>query len=495
MDKNLKINQDARDRVVSGINKLADMVKVTMGPKGQLVIIEDLESGFPIVTKDGVTVSENVDLTDQYESLGVRLVQQGAKKLLEEVGDSTTTTTVLAQALIKEGFASGKSAQDLQDNYTKDFNTISKELLKLSRKAKKTELEKVATISANGDKEVGKLVAKAFNLVGQNGNVIVEDLYKNEMSLDIQEGFKVESGFMAPHFITDRKLKEVHLEKPLVFISDSDISHMQDILPAIEYSLENNKMILFICPSMTDDVLGQLIYNRHHGRFHGCVIRLPEQGPRRDDLLEDLVFVTGAQGIMNRENDFDLDNFGELDKVVIKGTETFLSIKNSINVEGLIKELLNTESLDPIWIKKRISNLIARVATLKVGGVSDGERKERRDRVDDAVGAVRSSFLNGVIPGGGTTLHYLSHLDLSPEFKEAIKAPFKTILSNAGMVVPDSFELSFNEGYNVRSGEFLLDLKSEGILDSTFSVLKALEVAVSISKTVLQTGGLILTRN
>lgn len=500
MDKNLKINKDAGDLIVSGIDKLANMVKLTMGPKGKVVLIEDLDGGFPIVTKDGVTVSEQVDLVNQYEKIGVRLVQQAGKKMLEETADSTTTATVLTQALINNGRESNKDFRELQKNYSEDFEKVKSAVISHSSKVKKSELVKVATISANGDQEVGKLVAEAFKTVGENGNVVVEDLYRNELILDVQEGYKINSGFMSPSFITDIKLKEVHLEKPLVMLSSSSIDHIEPIRHVMEYASNNKRNILILCPSMSDEVMNTLIYNRHIGYFNGCVVRLPEVGSRLDDLLQDLLFLTGAEGLMNLENDFDLDNIGEVDFAFSKGTETSLSINESVNTSGLIKELKNSlktcETFEKAWLNKRVGALVSKVATIKVGGASDGERKERRDRVDDAVGAVRSSFTQGVIPGGGTLLYHLSDkLDISPEFREAIKAPFKTILDNGGIKLPEVFQLDFNQGYNLYTGEFIEDMKGEGILDSTMSILKALEVAVSISKTVLQTGGLILTRN
>lgn len=499
MDKNLKINKDAGDLIVSGINKLANIVKVTMGPKGKLVLIEDFDGGFPIVTKDGVTVSEQVDLVCQYEKMGARLIQQAGRKLLEETADSTTTATVLTQALVNSGLNSDKDFRELQKNYSEDFEKVKSAVLSLSSKVKKSELIKVATISANGDQEVGRLVAEAFKAVGENGNVVVDDLYRNEVRLDIQEGFKIGSGFMSPNFITNLKLKEVHLERPLVLISNSEINHIEPIKHVMEFAADQNRNILILCPAMADDVMNTLIYNRHMGYFNGCVVRLPEVGARLDDLMQDLMFLTGAE-LMNLENDFEIENLGEVDFAYIRGTETSLSINDSVNTDGLIKELKEElkkcENFEKSWIKKRIGSLVSKVATIKVGGASDGERKERRDRVDDAVGSVRSSFSQGVIPGGGTLLYHLADtLELSEEFREAIKAPFKTILENGGIKLPEVFQLDFNQGYNLYNGEFIEDMKSEGILDSTLSILKALEVSVSISKTVLQTGGLILTRN
>lgn len=488
MDKNIKINKDARTSIVNGVNKLADVVKTTMGAKGKLVVIEDNQSFFPILSKDGITVAEHVILEDQFENLGAKMLKQATKRTLDEVQDSTTTATVLAQALINNGI--DKQPRQITEAYQKDLELTIKELKRLSSRGTAKQIKQVATTASNCDSKIGKLVADAYKQVGRKGSIKVENTTLDESSFEIFEGLNLDSGLSAPHFATDKRKMECHLDNPLVFLFADSIQSIEDIIMPIEYAKSKNQPLAIIAPDIEQTALHRLILTNMQGLVKVVYIRTPEFGKRNDEIMEDISIVTKGE-IQTIYKDINLNGLGTAKQIVIRPHNT--SIITDVDTSEQIKALeprLKQEDGD--FVAKRIQNLASKMAVIKVGGLTDIEQREKRDRVDDAVGAVKSSFVSGVIAGAGNTLAYLaSQLELSQEFKEALKAPMRTILQNAEIKeTEDCYKL--NQGFNVVTGEFTQDLKSEGILDSTNSIIKALESATSVANNVINTNGIVL---
>lgn len=488
MDKNIVIDKQAQDKIIEGANKLANIVKTTMGAKGKLVVIKEPQGLFPILTKDGITVADYILLEDPFENMGAQMIKQATKRTLDEVQDSTTTATVLTQALINQG--KGKPSRQIIKNYTADLKKVKTEMEKLSKNVTQKQIKQVATIASNNDIQIGQLVAKAFAQVGRKGAIKVENTTLDESSFEVFEGLNIDSGLSAPHFATDKRKMECHLDKPYVFMFSESIQSIDDIYPVIEYAKANNRPILIMAPDIEQTALHRLILINMQGLVQAVYLRAPEYGKRNDEIMSDVAFVTNAQ-VQSIYSDLDFSKLGEAEQIVIRPVNT--SIVTSVDTKNRIAELeTRLKQEDGDFVAKRIQNLASKMAIIKVGGLTDIEQREKRDRVDDAVGAVKSSFVSGVIAGAGNTLAYLSEtLELSNEFKEAIKAPMKTILENAEIKeTKECYEL--NKGFNVVTEEFSNDLKAEGILDSSNSIIKALESAVSVANNILETNGIII---
>lgn len=488
MDKNILTNQEAQNKIISGANKLADIVKTTMGAKGRLVVINDIQSPFPILSKDGITVADYIQLEDKFEDMGAKMIKQATKRTLDEVQDSTTTATVLAQALINEG--QGKSPREITEKYSEDLQKVLKAIKSLAKRVTGKQVKEVATIAANNDKAIGKLVSEAYNKIGKKGSVKVENTTIDTSSYEIFEGLNLDSGLSAPYFATDKRKMECHLDNPFVFLFSEGIQSVDDIYPMIEYAKMKSRPILIVAPNIEQTALHRLIMVNMQGIVQAVYVRTPEYGKRNDEIMSDIAYVTGAE-IQHIYTPLDFSKLGEATQVVIRPFNT--SIITGTDTTERIKELEpDTKLEDGIFTEKRIQNLASKMAVIKVGGLTDIEQREKRDRVDDAVGAVKSSFVSGVVAGAGNTLAYLSEtLDLSPEFKEALKAPMKTILENAEITqVPECLEL--NKGFDVVTGELKTDLKNAGIIDSANSISKALESAVSVANNILYTNAVIV---
>lgn len=468
MDKNILIKNEAKQKLIVGVNKLADAVKVTMGPQGKLVVIEDINNIAPKVTKDGVTVASYVDLEDSFENQGAMILKQASKVTVDEVNDSTTTSTVLAQALVNNGANSGKSYRQLSKEYYEGLEKVKTELIKLSKKGK---VKDVAKIAANGDEKIAKLVAKAFS---KSKLITTETSVDKNDHLVYDEGSQIDSGVVSQAF------KDATLGESLVIIFNKKLTDLREIVGVLEHAVSNNLGVLLVVDEYEDKPMYEIMYNKANSNLNITVIHMPNN---REEWFEDIKVATGAVPYTELTE----GQPGKVDKVVSNVEKTSFTISKDRLKE--VKQYVKT-----LTDKRRIANLTTGIVTLKIGGVSSAETAERLDRVDDAVGAVSSSYKYGVIPGGGNTLAYLAEtLDLSEEFKNALKAPKETILENAEYSDPNKVE--FNKGLDVATGIYTEDLIGTGIVDSTEGIIKALESAVSVANIILQTNGLILTIN
>lgn len=486
MDKRVELNNS---KIIEGANKLADTVKITMGAKGKLVVIQDPKSFFPVLTKDGVTVADYTFLEDPFEDMGAKMMKQVTTRTLEEAEDATTTATVLTQALINNGV--GKSARHIADTYKRDLQTTLKALDKLAKPVTDEQIFAVANVACNGDKETAKLVADAFLAVGRNGAVKVENTSLDESSFEVFEGMTVDSGLTMPHFATDKRKMECHLDNPYIFVYQDAIQGIDDIYPVIAFAEQEQAKIVIFAPDIEEKALHRLVLNNTQGRSTLVFVRTPEYGARKEDIESDICFVTKAEA-QTIYKDIDLTGLGRAKEVVIRPHST--SVITEKKTEERIKDIEPlTKAEDGDFQVRRIKNLASKMVTIKVGGLTDIELREKRDRVDDAIGAVKSSFKGGVVAGAGNTFASLSKkLKLSEEFASALTAPMLTILENAEMqAVEESY--TYNKGFDVAEGKFLNNLKNSGLIDSANSLKVALTSAVSVANNILNTGGVLLT--
>ena len=505
--KDLKFKNEAREKLVSGINKLAEAVGSTLGPSGQCVLIEG-DYGEPHITKDGVTVANSILLRDAVENLGVSLVKQAAKNTATKAGDGTTTSTVLAQAIIQsydklEGgdfpFRGVKNGiEKLKDFILDKIEDLAKEL-------DDEQLQSVATISANNDEALGKLIADAFKAVGKDGVVTIEKSNTNETKVDIVEGTQISASSVHPLFYTNPEKELAELEKPLVFLSYSEIPNFLKIKDICEYAIRNNRPLLIISP-LDNQVTSALARNKMNGAIKVNVIDPPSFGQKRKDLLEDLALLLGAkvfdENLGDSIDSITPDMLGQADKAVSDIDGTVLVMDKREEVEAKIeeiRELLENED-HPILkahLQQRLGLLHGGVAIIRVGADTEVDLKEKLDRVDDAVYAVRAAKKEGILPGGGTTLAYLAsewELELDQEelrgveiLQDALVAPYLKILSNAGLDPKDYSLSKFGAGVDATCGCEVEDMIEEGIIDPAMVTKQALRNAVSVATTILST--------
>ena len=489
MDKIDKNILSTNESLIVGAGKLASTVSKTMGAKGGFVVIQDYNNMNPIVTKDGVTVANAVDLEDTHEMMGAKILREASNKMLSEVGDGTSSTCILANALLNTG---GMGVKDLVKAYDHDLELAIKEVKKVSKKATKKQLNQVASLSANGDKEIGKLVSKAFLEVGEYGAVMVEDSFSPKDTLTIEEGLNIEQGWMSQFFITNPDKLTAELDNPLVLITADKIERFENLLEVMEYSVNSQRPLLIIADDIDDLVLHKLVLNHSQRKIKVCVIRSPKFGEQRERLIQDISFLTGASPVNMYNDSYEIKSLGEVEKAIVRATSSSLIVNEVEGFEDYLTKVKEDKTDDLQFNKYRLNVLGGKMATIKVGGLTPSEQKERRDRFDDAVGATRSVFKFGVVPGGGNMLASLN-LDFSEPFKEALKAPMNTILSNAE--IDFKGEVEFNKGYDVSDETWQEDLIGAGIVDSTLAVVKSLEIAVSVAKTLIQTQVSIKTLN
>lgn len=483
MDKNILVHQDARDKIIAGANKVADIVKTTMGAKGKLVVIQDPSTFYPILTKDGISVADYVQLEDGFEDLGARMIKQATQRTLDEVQDATTTATVLAQALINNGLSS--SPREIAENYKQDLETTINALNKLSKKASKKQLKQIANIACNSDKVIADLVSTAFK---HSDSIKIESHILDDDSLELYDGLHVDTGITSHYFATDKKKMEAHLKDALVLIYAEPIQHMEEIHAVIDYATTAKRPLLIIAPEIEPSVLHRLIMFNTQGLGQVVYLRAPENGKRSIDLVSDIAYVTKAT-VQTIYKAIEIEGLGFAKEVIIRPLST--SIVTGTPTAERIKEitpLLKEE--DGYFAKRRIQNLASSLAIIKVGGLTDIEQRERKDRYDDAVGAVRSAIKGGVVPGAGNALAFIAqNYKLSLAFRESLFAPMETILNNAE-IEPTPQCLEWNTGFNVISGA-VTNLSEEGIIDSTNSIIKALESATSVAINILNTNAVI----
>jgi len=509
----------ARERILCGVNTLANAVKVTLGPKGRNVVIEK-SFGAPTVTKDGVTVAKEIELADRFENMGAQMVREVASKTSDVAGDGTTTATVLAQAIYREGskmVAAGHNPMELKRGIEKAVLAITESLTKLSKPTKDPkEIAQVGTISANGDTTIGKLLAEAMEKVGKEGVITVEEAKSLETTLDVVEGMQFDRGYLSPYFVTDAERMEVVLEDAFILISEKKISNMKDLLPVLEGIARSQKPLLIIAEDIEGEALATLVVNKLRGILHVAAVKAPGFGDRRKEMMKDIATLTGGQ-VISEELGLKLDNVTltdlgrakriSIDKdntVIVDGAGEKDQIKGRIEtIRRQIEE--TTSDYDREKLQERLAKLVGGVAVIKVGAATEVEMKEKKARVEDALHATRAAVEEGIVPGGGVALIRaqvaLDALKLEGEqrigvniVRRAIEEPLRQIAANAGVegsIVVDRVRNSKDGfGYNAATDTYE-DLVKAGVIDPTKVVRTALQNAASVSGLMLTTEALI----
>ncbi|WP_405384321.1 chaperonin GroEL [Maribacter sp. LLG6340-A2] len=517
MAKDIKFDIDARDGLKKGVDALANAVKVTLGPKGRNVIISK-SFGAPQVTKDGVTVAKEIELENPLENMGAQMVKEVASKTNDLAGDGTTTATVLAQAIVKEGLknvAAGANPMDLKRGIDKAVEAIVADLAKQAKKVgdSSEKIKQVASISANNDETIGDLIAQAFGKVGKEGVITVEEAKGTDTYVDVVEGMQFDRGYLSPYFVTDSEKMVSELENPYILLFDKKISSMKDLLPVLEPVAQSGKPLLIIAEDVDGEALATLVVNKLRGSLKIAAVKAPGFGDRRKAMLEDIAILTGGT-VISEERGFSLDNttldmLGTCEKVQIDKDNT--TIVNGGGVAKDIKTRVNqiksqiettTSDYDKEKLQERLAKLAGGVAVLYVGAASEVEMKEKKDRVDDALHATRAAVEEGIVAGGGVALvrakSVLSKVSTENEDEatglqivaRAIEAPLRTIVSNAGgegsVVIAKILEGKGDYGYDAKSEKYVEMMKA-GIIDPKKVTRVALENAASVSGMILTT--------
>ena len=498
--KNLNFGSDAKDQVFAGITKLTQAVSSTLGASGKCVMLED-QTGEPIITKDGVTVANAITLLDPVENMGATLLKQAARKTVSEAGDGTTTATVLAHSILEEAYKvmTKENSRDLKFGISQATEKVVDYLNSIVTKIEGDMIDQVATISTNNDPVLGKIIANAFRSVDETGVVMLEVSDLPETKFETIDGVQYDRGLKNIHFVTNKETKTAELDKPLVLIVESEVDSVRKIQSVLEYAIKNNRSLLIIA-DVDQQVLSALAMNKLKGNIKVNLIDAPIYGVNKKETLEDLAMLTGAT-VINEDlgDDIDLigtEHLGEIKKSISSENETILHIgENSDEVKKLIKEIklkLKTAKHPGVIInhEKRLARLSGKVAVVKVGANSEVELKEKRDRVEDAICATKAAIKEGIVPGGGIALLNAAQKVLVTSEGEqvlldAIKAPFKTILANAGI---ENYKVPTveGEGLNVVTGDMVNMIKS-GIIDPLLVTKSALRNAASVATTILST--------
>jgi chaperonin GroEL len=515
--KEISYNLEARDALKRGVDKLANAVKVTLGPKGRNVIIEK-KYGAPALTKDGVTVAKEIELDNPIENMGAQMVKEVASRTADDAGDGTTTATILAQAIITTGLknvAAGANPMDLKKGIDKATFAVVEDLAKQSQKVgnDNKKIEQVATISANNDATIGKLIAEAMAKVGKEGVITVEEAKSTETEVKIVEGMQFDRGYLSPYFVTNPEKMEAELENPYILIYDKKISTMKDLLPILEKVVQTGRPLLIISEEVDGEALATLVVNKIRGSLKVAAVKAPGFGDRRKEMLQDIAVLTGGT-VISEERGYKLDNadlsyLGQSEKVSIDKDNT--TIVNGLGKKDEIKARVNqikaqiettTSDYDKEKLQERLAKLAGGVAVLYVGAASEVEMKEKKDRVDDALHATRAAVEEGIIPGGGTgfirALKSLEKLKGENEdeqtginiIKRSIEEPLRQIVANAGgegsIIVQKVKEGKADFGYNART-EIFENLFEAGVIDPTKVARVALQNAASIASMLLTT--------
>ena len=517
MAKDIKFNMDARDLLKKGVDQLANAVKVTLGPKGRNVVIEK-KFGAPQITKDGVTVAKEIELEDKFENTGAQLVKSVASKTGDDAGDGTTTATILTQAIVTEGLknvTAGANPMDLKRGIDKAVTAVVDYIKENAEKVDDNydKIEQVATVSANNDPEIGKLLAEAFRKVSKDGVITIEESKSRDTYIGVVEGMQFDRGYLSGYFVTDTEKLECVMDNPYILIYDKKISNLKELLPVLQPAAESGRGLLIIAEDVDSEALTTLVVNRLRGGLKICAVKAPGFGDRRKAMLEDIAVLTGGLVISEEKGlkleQATLDMCGTADKITVSKDNT--TIVNGAGDKQLIadrvqqikKEIENsTSSYDKEKLQERLAKLAGGVAVLYVGASSEVEMKEKKDRVDDALCATRAAIEEGVVAGGGTTyIRALSALeDLKGDnqeeqtgiaiVKRAIEEPLRQICYNAGVegavVVNKVAEGEGDFGYNARTGKYE-DLRAAGIIDPAKVARVALENAASIAGIFLTT--------
>ena len=519
MAKQLQFDEAARQTLLRGVEKLARAVKATLGPSGRNVIL-DKKFGSPTVTKDGVSVAKEIELEDPYENMGAQLIKEVSSKTSDIAGDGTTTATVLAEAIYKEGLrnvTAGANPISLQRGILEASKAIVAQLAEISKEVSDSkEIAQVATVSANWDNEIGGIIADAMEKVGKDGTITVEEAKGIETTLDVVEGMQFDKGYLSPYFVTDPESMDCDLENPYILIHEKKISNLKDLLPVLEKIAKTGKPLLIIAEDVEGEALAALVVNKLRGTLNIAAVKAPGFGDRRKAMLEDIAILTGGTCITEdlgiKLENIDLKELGEAKRVTIGKEETVIieGAGGSENISGRVgqirKQIADTTSdYDREKLQERLAKLAGGVAVINVGAATESEMKEKKARVEDALHATRAAVEEGIVPGGGTALiratGQIGDLGLSGDeatgadiIVSAIEAPLRQLAANAGLegalIVEKVKNASGNEGYNVATGDYV-DLIEAGVVDPTKVTRSALQNAASISGLMLTTEALI----
>lgn len=520
MAKQISYGEDSRRSILSGVNQLAEAVKVTLGPKGRNVVIEK-KFGSPTITKDGVTVAKEIELQDRLENTGAQMVREVASKTSDVAGDGTTTATVLAQAIFREGVktvAAGANPMALKRGIEKAVEKVVEEIRKLSKPVKGEAIAQVGTISANGDVTIGKLIAEAMDKVGKDGVITVEESKTLETTLEVVEGMQFDRGYLSPYFVTDPERMEAVLEDVFILINEKKISSMKDLLPLLEQVARQGKPLLVVAEDVEGEALATLVVNKLRGTLQVCAVKAPGFGDRRKAMLQDIATLTGGNAITEdlgiKIENIKIEDLGRAKKVVIdKDNVTIVEgAGKKADIEGRVRQIRaqieeTTSDYDREKLQERLAKLVGGVAVIKVGAATETELKEKKARVEDAMHATKAAVEEGIVPGGGVCFiraqRALDGIDLQNDdenigvgiVRRALEEPLRQIAQNAGhegAVVCEKVknEKNANYGFNAES-ETYCDMLKEGVVDPTKVTRSALQNAASISGLLLTTEALV----
>ena len=520
--KEIRYDQKAREALLKGVNILADAVKVTLGPKGRNVILEK-SFGSPTVTKDGVTVAKEIELEDKFENMGAQMVREVASKTSDIAGDGTTTATVLAQAIYREGsklVAAGHNPMELKRGIERAVETVVEELKKQSKPTKEQrEISQVGKISANNDETVGNIIAEAMAKVGKEGVITVEEAKSMETTLDIVEGMQFDRGYISPYFVTNPEKMEAVLEDALILINEKKISNMKDLLPVLEQIAKMGKPLLIIAEEVEGEALATLVVNKLRGTLKCAAVKAPGFGDRRKAMLEDIATLTGGQMISEemgvKLESITLKDLGKAKRITIDKDNTTIveGAGDSKGIEGRVKQIRaqieeTTSDYDREKLQERLAKLVGGVAVINVGAATESEMKEKKARVEDALNATRAAVEEGIVAGGGVAylraLPALEKMKLSEEqqfgvniLRRALEEPIRWIAMNAGfdgsIVVEKVKNEKGNLGFDAQNEEYT-DMVKAGIIDPTKVVRTALQNASSVASLLLTTEAMVAER-
>jgi chaperonin GroEL len=519
MSKEIKYDQDGRSSILNGINTLADAVKVTLGPKGRNVLLEK-SFGSPTITKDGVTVAKEIELEDKFENMGAQMVKEVASKTSDVAGDGTTTATVLAQAIYREGVklvTAGNNPMEIKRGMDQAVSVIVDELKKMSKKTEEQkEIAQIGTISANNDQTIGNIIAEAMDKVGKEGVITVEEAKGMETNLDIVEGMQFDRGYLSPYFVTDAERMECSLEDPYILLHEKKISNMKDLLPILEQIARSGKPFIIIAEDVEGEALATLVVNKLRGTLKCAAIKAPGFGDRRKAMLEDIAVLTGGRMIADdlgiKLENLTMEDLGQAKRVAIDKDNTTIveGLGKKADIEARVKQIRaqveeTTSDYDREKLQERLAKIVGGVAVINVGAATETEMKEKKARVEDALHATRAAVEEGIVPGGGValvrTLAALEKLKLDGErqlgvniIKKALEAPLRWIAQNTGfdgsIVVERVKNGKDSFGFNAQSEEYE-DMVAAGIIDPTKVVRCAIQNASSVASLLVTTEALI----
>jgi chaperonin GroEL len=513
--KQLLFDEAARHALLRGVEKLSKAVKATLGPAGRNVVL-DKKFGSPTITKDGVTVAKEIELEDPYENIGAQLVREVASKTSDIAGDGTTTATVLADSIYREGLknvTAGANPTELKRGIDRAVEAIVEELASISKKVKdKEDIRQVATVSANWDKTIGEIIADALDKVGKDGTVTVEEAKSIETSLEVVEGMQFDKGYLSPYFVTNQEDQEAVLENAYLLIHEKKISSLKDMLPLLEKVAKSGKPLLVIAEEVEGEALATLVVNKLRGTLQVCAVKAPGFGDRRKAMLEDIAILTGGKMLSEdlgiKLENVTLDDLGKVKRVVVDKENTTLieGVGKSSDIQGRVSQIKKqieetTSDYDKEKLQERLAKLAGGVAVINVGAATETEMKEKKARVEDALHATRAAVEEGIVPGGGVALirgqKAIEGLKLKGDqaigaeiIRRAVEQPLRTLADNAGVegsiVVQEVKSRKGAEGYNVATGEYV-DLLKAGVVDPTKVTRSALQNAASIAGLLLTT--------